>query len=612
MPPKKRRSFKIPVRVLAKKSDTPVVLPALFEVKKKIVPTVVSSTKKVGDTSETKHRQNVQKQEWSELPKEKEKPLVKRKKVNPKNILDWCVNHWRLLVTVAVFAAVCVIGGEVLYERFVFPVGSATVVPSNALAFASINMSPWNSQVQEILPLLPKEDDGADSRQTAEDAILSQLSLSRELLRTYSEREISLSVLPSQVNGVSTVLIFGMSNQKKADAFLQTAGQTSALKITQYKGKNIYTHTLEGDTPDSSNGPSFVILPRYVVATPDKTTAFLVLDVALGDSPSLAQSATFRAEKSRVGLNPFAFFYSTTSGVAELSKKLPDIIPSQVLSLLPKDKTVGGSLFVRDHTLQFSLAVNGVGGSDVQGTTNLTSQLPRSTVFSAEGANFASQFKTLEASAKESDPLFAFYVNTTKKQLATNFNLNLETDLLPYVQSHYALALDTSSSRMKTTGKPFQNVSVLFQLSDAAGFADHEKQLQESILKILRSQFQSENIAFRDMPYAGMTLHALQSPDVPVDVYYTVYQDKLIVSTAKDIFGFLGGQTVPPLSSDESVRLALSKISGSGNRYYYVNVAQLISIYPQMALAQKVHSVVLRESRDRQLLQLSGTISFTP
>jgi len=224
MPPKKRRSFKIPFRVLAKKSDTPVVLPALFEVKKKIVPTVVSSTKKVGDTSETKHRQNVQKQEWSELPKEKEKPLVKRKKVNPKNILDWCVNHWRLLVTVAVFAAVCVIGGEVLYERFVFPVGSATVVPSNALAFASINMSPWNSQVQEILPLLPKEDDGVDSRHTAEDAMLSQLSLSRELLQTYSEREISLSVLPSQVNGVSTVLIFGMSNQKKADAFLQTAG----------------------------------------------------------------------------------------------------------------------------------------------------------------------------------------------------------------------------------------------------------------------------------------------------------------------------------------------------------------------------------------------------
>lgn len=185
--------------------------------------------------------------------------------------------------------------------------GAARLVPADALAYVHVSTDSRREGVQSALklvdrfPSLPRVRDSLVQRLSA---LGAGVSFSRDV-RPWLGKDAALALLNTRSQTAGSLLVVGVANRAKAQAFLHRVGGPAAS--TTYQGVQITNY----------NNVAAAFVGRYLVIAPVASIRAAV-DVHAGRAPSLARAPAFRRAESGLPAGRALDAYASPDGVARV------------------------------------------------------------------------------------------------------------------------------------------------------------------------------------------------------------------------------------------------------------------------------------------------------
>lgn len=512
----------------------PVAVRVIYNAKKSLAPTT-----KVPVVSEKK-REVLAKEVMGQKETQKDfvKPKLARKKFSFKPTISFFaqlfVKYRTTSVIVAALGVSAVFFVVYLFPRIFYKSTIPNFLPENTVFFSSISLDPLNVEFDKFISDLNASGKDFDtSFLESVSPIKAFMPLSEARIAETVDREAAFA-LYSGDDGIARTLILHVSDSSKAQKLLENLSRDKNLEQKEYKGENIFTVR---DKNDATKSFSYMYVQKYVFLSSSVTSPFTLIDVMHKDEASLSQKTDYKKLSSQSRMMSLGLMYIDTpkiSGLAGVAPLLESLTP---YITLVQDQSMYVSLYEKAGTLAFDAVFprTDMNTEEIR-DPKLLPHLTKTTLVAIEGKNFSQDWNDLETNLKNSQPLLAFYFTNIKKRLSDSFEFNLDKDFVSFFQNPYVIAVDGSTSRSKNTGKPFQNMAMVLELTNPSAFNEAQPKLEEKVKKILSSQFQNQPVSLTQEGYAGLTLNVLSGDGMPVNVYYVVKDGKLMVSTNKSFF----------------------------------------------------------------------------
>ncbi len=488
--------------------------------------------------------------------------------------------HWISSLVVFVGAVLILVGTFIVWPQVSYISELPNILPQNTIAFVGVSIDPLNPEVRALARDVMGNAGSVDTQKMFSDLALpvNSNALKGIDIKKMMSKEVGYATFPAD-DGMAQSIILHVSKPQNAQKILEAVSAGKNLEQKSYKNETVFTIR---DKEDATKAFSYVYIRKFVVITSGVTAPFTFVDVAKGDKPAFSKLEDYTKLADKQKTIAAARGYLDSSKIAQLS--LPESLKQFTKSspYLTDGRALIVSAFEKDGALsiQTMFARKKVDIQSVK-NLNLTASLPLTSIASFQGQDFSVDWQNAETSLKNSQPLLGFYFSNIEKRLQDSFQFNISSDFLRYFENAYVIALDTTTSRSKNTGKPFQNTSVVLKLKDAKLFEEGQVQLEDKVKKILSSQFQNEPVNLTQESYANLTLSVLSGEALPFNVYYVVHDDALYVSTTKSFFDNISDAASGALSSQD----AYEKLSSLGlNGALHASFLDLSKLAPVASL----------------------------
>ncbi|MFC1640956.1 DUF3352 domain-containing protein [Patescibacteria group bacterium] len=585
--------------------------------------------KKVNSKSPSRVFANVKKYIQSKLSRtkevhSKEVTTPKETKNYLKALADVARRNWFALTITPIIIAILIVGGWLIARRYSYFTDIPRYLPADAVVFVAVNIDVINSEplaFAKLMKYVGKEDDVMKYYDDEIVPLADEFNLDLNSVRQNVKHEIGFAMIPSHGDILSRSLFLEVSSPGKAKRILESISQDMSIEITDYKEEKIFTIADTENPKDETKSYHFVYLSDFAIITSDLSSAFVYVDVQEGSLDKLSKDKSYREVSKKFGVNPLAVAYADIETAETHIRGITENNPLEQVKRFANlsDNVVGIALRAGDENIQFDAyaksSKNNHRDSGSKGNSELMKLLPRSTIAAIEGADFSEQFELGRSHLERVNPVYSYYFANTEKQLKNNFQFNLEKDFLSHFKDNYVIAVDTSTSRYKTSGKVYRNMTFILEMSDPKAFTQDEQAFHEKITKIIGSQFGNPHAEAIREDYEGRDVRIIQGDDLPVDVFYTTIDDSVVISTSKDIFiGFADESST--LKKDEQF-LQATNSSGidKAQRVYYFNLELASKTYlEKVDFAQKgveiIDVIYAAENHDDSLTHINGVVSF--
>lgn len=528
------------------------------------------------------------------------------------------MKHYILLACVVAFglavAALVVLG----VERYSYRSDIPSKLPQNTIAAITLNVNPINAEVIETYGFM-KDQFALDPLTTSPDLASAPFFGNRDItfesLSGNVKDEIGVAYVLSSGN-LSENYIFISKSQQAAQNVLDNIFPGQQAERVEYKDETIFTSTImKGDEPHSL---SYVYVDGAIILSDDPSAPFAFVDVAKKDTASLAELVSFQELNSSLPKNAVAKGYLNLNDDALQSIESKYFRGSVILSALSafsRDVELSFSLSVDDNSLLTDVIAPHDQKDQYAATSDFASLLPESVSAYMTGNDFRADIEGTENSLRSSNPILSFYFSNLERRLRDSFSFDLDNDFLQYFEGSYAVAVDSSMSRFKTTGKPFNNIAVILELTDVAGFEASEETIQGKLAEVLGSQFGADDLVFQEQDVDGDRVFALADSRFPVDLYYARVDEYVAISTDKDFIRLYQTSEISRVEDTESYQSLESVFDQNLIHAVYINPvlaldSEFLDDLNAKEIGESIDALSILEIPHKDFRYLQGVIHF--
>lgn len=435
-----------------------------------------------------------------------------------------------LLLTIAV--AAFLIGGGVaaylvLLERNIFvgnaPMGAA-LIPQNALVAVSVSTD--REQWQKLQQYGTVEGQAALTKQLQQlnDSLLTANGYNyQQDIQPWVGKEVMIASLWSETPGSaptpspspsaatpsaqnSLLMVLPIDKPAEAQKLLEKAnsGKTGKLVERNYKGV-----TIRETQPTSSQNLSTAVLDKFLVLGTTPKATEQAIDTYKAGSPSLATTPGYTEALAELKASePFAKMYfnvPVATGLAAANSA--GQLSPQNLAQLQQKQGVAMTVTLEPEGIRFRgvswLKPNSEQKYIVENNDrNMSSRLPDDTLMMISGGNLQRLWQDYVQGAK-ANPLVqgTYSPENLRKGLKSTIGLDLEQDLLPWMQGEFSMSLIPMSQGTPTSLGA--GVAFMVQASDRSRGEQALKQLDDYMAK--QAQFQVEQTNMAGQPVVTWT-----------------------------------------------------------------------------------------------------------
>jgi hypothetical protein len=269
------------------------------------------------------------------------------------------------------------------------------------------------------------------------------------------------------------------------------------LQPKPLKGSNwinrIYKNIAIKETKASSgeNFSAALVNGQFLVITDNPKTTERTID-AYEDNATLATSPGFAENLPKISTHqPFAQFYVNVPYSAKIATASPsEPLPAQVLTQLQNNQGLAGTITLESE----GISVKGVSWLNPNSQRVLTVEnkagkmqnlMPAGTLMMLSGENLQRLWGDYVLTS-QGNPLSPIPPDRLKSNVKSFINLDLEQDLLSWMQGEYSISVIPTSSQESSSGVSRAALVFMVQASDRSRAEASLKQLDE----VMKNQYQ--------------------------------------------------------------------------------------------------------------------------
>ncbi|MBU1178196.1 DUF3352 domain-containing protein [Patescibacteria group bacterium] len=524
--------------------------------KKKIKITVGHSRKKKSQEDLTKSGPQVndirnRSSRWRSLPA-KNVVKIKEEKKRGRSV---AYNFYKGLLAVLVGVLGLVVIGSLLYwQLFAVQSTAAALVPNDALIYGQINIAGIlfpDEQKNKPLADLAKQHDTVIRKGTSFiDQQMEPLGVKFATdLKPFLGRNLYFSYFPASgdnddengevVTTENWVFIVDLFDKPAAENALRKIGYRTEITRQDFQGEEI----ISINSQDGSLLVHCLFLDDYLIISQSQSHLQAVIKTNQQEYITLAQSTNLPNFNPLTLREKFLYLYLQPT---QLSAHIPSTNNMSVLwelmladvqdALVTMEAKEGGLLL--DITAQRQDSHTGQRISQ-----KLINYLPTDISGFITGNDFSGDLTEFKQDLTEKSPTVEFHLNNFQRNIEEKSRLNLQDDLLKYLDDEYLIALDHSDGQT--------NYDFVFQLKNGEQVKTQMAVVEEAVANYLGSVYpvtqeiilsdgskaqellpNKEAFQFADMDFAGMTVRSVTSESLSDNISYIILGDKLLASTS--------------------------------------------------------------------------------
>ncbi|WP_017293938.1 DUF3352 domain-containing protein [Geminocystis herdmanii] len=380
---------------------------------------------------------------------------------------------------------------------------------------------------------------------------------------------ISIALLPSPEAGIDydTVAILGIKNKLKAKNFFDGIKTTNSGNINETKHQNITIYQLD----DQSEKIFFTTFQNYIIIADKQEVITKIIDTHKGGL-SLADNSSQKFDKNSELIQVYFPDYSNWF-LNIIKNSVPDIeVEKSAKNQLEKIDSILANVSVENHGLKMRSVINLV---DPLTTTqqskpvsnNLLSQIPDNTICVMTGGGI-NQFWQQVNEETQNIPDLDLLINQAKMMTSQWLNLDLETDIISWLDGEFALAL-----------LPPNNNNSLNTLAGLFILESSNKTQGEATLKSLENTAKLVpflNIQTSDIN--GINVTKWNSPEANLVSYGWLNDKKFLMSLTGNFEDINNIKPANSLLENSTFKLATASLPNNNNGYFYCNLQEALSV----------------------------------
>jgi len=483
--------------------------------------------------------------------------------------------------------------GQQNFFRGNAPVGSQ-LIPQDALVTASISTD--SEQWQQLRKY------GTPEIQAALDKQLNQLQNNlltangynyEQDIKPWLGKTVMVAYLPYGASAAGTgtaqaspteisfvkqpdLIVLPIDKPTEAKQLLDKAKSQQSTQLAERSYKGI---SIRETKKSNAQNYSVALLDRFLVVTNNPKTTERVIDTYKGTT-SVAATPGYTRKLGKISAsNPFAQVYwngSVLSAAANSRASSPE-----QLAASQQRQGVAATVTLEPEGMRFRgiswLKPNSTQKYEVQNTTSrLPRRLPGDTLMMFSGGNLGQLWQDY-ANRPESKPPTAISPSSVKAGLKGTLGLNLEDDLLPWMDGEFSLALVPASAEARTLPGSQQSVQLgagvvlMVQASDRSLADKTLQQLDE--LMATRYQFQVEKTQVKGQPIVNWV-----SPLGGLSASHGWLDGNVVFLTlGAPVAGAIVPQPQEPLSQTSLFQQAVPTKPNPNNSQFFLDVERTVN-----------------------------------
>jgi hypothetical protein len=399
--------------------------------------------------------------------------------------------------------------------------GAARLVPADALAYVHVSTDSNREGVQQAMkllnrfPTLPRVRDTLVRRLTT---LGTGVSFAKDV-RPWLGKEAALALLNSRTQTAGSLIVVGVADRRKAQAFLQRVGGPAGS--VGYRGTRITNY----------NNVATAFVGSYLVIAPPASVR-TAIDAAAGRVPSLARSRTFRTATGDLPDGRVIDAYASPDGVARVLAPQGGALGAAG-ALLDQPGLRGTALALTAHSSGAQLAVHSVLARGQASRKPFSPKLLGSVPANAMAYigltrldQAAGRLLTAGLAGGGAGARITGLLQRAQRDLQRRTGVNLRRDVLPLFQGEVALWL--------APALPAPVLTLISATNDENATREAFAKLQIPLAKLLAPPTASApaipSWQERDLGDGVQAFQLQIGPGIELD--YAVFKGKLAVSTS--------------------------------------------------------------------------------
>lgn len=340
---------------------------------------------------------------------------------------------------------------------------------------------------------------------------------------------------------------------KKPDLLKDVIAQAKTSKQNKWTERTYQDITIQ----QGENLSAALLGEKFLVIADSDQTTERAID-AYKNKLNLANSVGFAGNFPKIAnYQPFAQFYINVPIAAKIAATAPNRrLPAQVLTQLQNNQGLAGTLSLESQ----GISLKGISWLNTQSKRvlpvenragNIQNRIPGETLMMLSVSNLQRVWSEY-VSTSNNNPLSPFAPQDFRKQVKTLTTLDLEQDLLSWMQKEFAICIIPNSPQAGTSENFRAGLVVMVQASDRQKAENALQKLDEAMRNQFQFQTQTATIANKPVinwvsPYGTVTAtHGWLDGDVVFFVLGGPVTDQLIPQPNQTLANTqLFQQTVP-------------------------------------------------------------------
>lgn len=380
---------------------------------------------------------------------------------------------------------------------------------------------------------------------------------------------ISIAILPSSEAGIDydAVAILGIQNKLKAKGFFDRIKTTNTGNINETKHQNISIYQID----DQAEKIFFSTFQNYIIIADKQEVITKIIDTHKGGI-SLADNSSQKFDKNSGIIQVYFPDYSNWF-LNIIKNNLPEMeLEQSAKNQLQKIDSILANVTVENHGLKMRSVIHLVEPLTTTQqakpvSNNLLSQIPNNTICVMTGGGI-NQFWQQVNEEKQNIPDLDLLINQAKMITSQWLNLDLETDIISWLDGEFALAL-----------LPPNNNNSLETLSGLLILESSNKTQGEATLKSLENTvkiFPFLNIQTSDIN--GINVTKWNSPEANLVSYGWLNEQKFLLSLTGNFEDITNIKPANSLLENPAFKLATASLPNNNNGYFYCNLQEALSV----------------------------------
>lgn len=375
------------------------------------------------------------------------------------------------------------------------------------------------------------------------DEVLNPYQLNfKEDLEPILGDEVALAILPDKEKAVFLGVIKLKNKDLKSN--LEKKLVTRNTKEETYSGIKIVS-----PLNDSASllKFSYIFLEDYLVLSKEPSFLKNIIDVKQGKRSSLAESSKYKkfshilpySYSFYLFVEPDQFvnrFVSSEESTRYIFLKIFTFnIKEASLSL----KLSGKNLIMRTYINKFKEGNNY--------PLKLVNYIPLKTILSFSGYNLEKEFEDLKNQLTSYNPLYLFYLTNLKEKIQKQYGLDIEDDLLSWMDKEYNLLVQSKSENEFSFG-------FIFQIDDIKKVQEKLAKLENVIENYYSQKYPKESniiledgttavellpnteaFQFKDLDFKDIKIRTISIPETFENFSYAFYGNLVVFGTAENL-----------------------------------------------------------------------------